>query len=340
MKIFKLNRVLAASALLVAAASAPALAAVLVLPVFTGLYVFGDSLSDGGNNSLVFGGLTGPNPGSPTFIPSLPYLPSNTYSNGQVWVNSFAAFLGLSSFAAPSLAGGGNYAYGGARMSIDGSGAPPFAPAPFPASVQTQLNGYLGGGPASATALYVIAGGGNDVRAVGRVIADGADPIETTLAAARSFATSAATMVGQLQAAGASNIVVWNVPDVGKTPTAGSGVGLAAVGASSIASTFNSFLSGALAGTGAIIFDVFGLIGNVVNDPAAYGMSNVTQACGFVGNGCDAATALFWDGIHPTAYAQTIVTGGMLAAVPEPATYLMFAVGVAGLLAWRRRSAV
>ena len=183
-------------------------------------------------------------------------------------------------------------------------------------------------GSASATALYVIAGGGNDVRDVGNAVAGGADLVSTTIAGATSFATSAATMVGQLQAAGATNIVVWNVPDVGKSPAAGSGVGAAADAASFISGTFNSFLSTALAGSGANIFDLYGFVGDVVANPAAYGMSNVTQACGFAGNGCDAATPLFWDGIHPTAYAHTLVAGAMLTAVPEPASVIMLSAGL------------
>ena len=148
-----------------------------------------------------------------------------------------------------------------------------------------------------------------------------------------------AGMVGMLRAAGATNIIVWNVPDVGKSPSAGSGVGPVADAASFISSTFNSFLAGALAGSGAQIFDTFGLINTIVANPVDYGFSDVTKACGFVGNGCDAATALFWDGIHPTAYAQGIIANQMLAAVPEPATYAMFAFGLAGLLAWSRRRA-
>lgn len=312
---------------------------------FTGLYVFGDSLSDSGNNNLQFGGLTGPAPTSGTFIPSLPYAASPagayrpTYSNGPTWVTSFAAGLGLSAFSGPSLAGGGNYAYGGARMSVDGVGAPPLIPAPFPASLQTQLNTYLSARPVSSTALYVIAGGGNDVRAVGdAVAANPANIVALTTAGATAFATSAAQMVGTLRGAGATNIVVWNVPNVGLTPSAGAGVGPAAGAASFIAGAFNSALALGLAGSGAQIFDVFGLISGVVANPASFGMSNVTQACGFAGNGCNAGTALFWDGIHPTAYAQTLVANGMLAAVPEPASLLMLAVGICGLLAWRRRA--
>jgi outer membrane lipase/esterase len=324
---------LAAAALLLAAA-APASAQ------YTDLRVFGDSLSDGGNNNLAFFGLTGPNPDSPTFIPSLPYangipgvLP--TYSNGPVWVNAFAAGLGLPLTAAPSLAGGGNNAFGGARTTVDGT----FPPG-FPPSVQTQLSGYLTGNAVSPTALYVIAVGGNDVRDVGTAVAGGADLVSTTLAAANAYATAVSGMVGTLRGAGAAHVVVWNVPDVGRTPSAGSGVGPAAAAASFISGTFNSFLATALAGSGATIFDTFGLINTIVADPSAYGFGNVTQACGFAGNACDPATALFWDGIHPTAFAQGVIAQQMLTAVPEPGAVWLFMAGLAGMgvIARRRRA--
>lgn len=312
---------------------------------FTGLFVFGDSLSDSGNNNLQFGGLTGPAPASGTFVPTLPYAASPvgayrpTYSNGPTWVTSFATGLGLPASSTPSLAGGGNYAFGGARMAVDGLGAPPLIPPPFPASLQTQLNTYIAARPVSSTALYVIAGGGNDVRDVGAAVAaNPANAVALTTAGATAFATSAAQMVGTLRGAGASNIVVWNVPDVGRSPAAGSGVGATAAAASFISSSFNAALSTALAGSGAQIFDVAGLLGNYIANPGAFGFTNVTQACGFAGNGCNASSALFWDGIHPTAYTHGLMAGAMLTAVPEPSSMLMLAVGICGLLAWRRRA--
>lgn len=347
MSIRRLSALLAFAALAATTGAAHATVGTLGALPFSAVYVFGDSLSDGGNNNLTFFNLTGPNPTGPTFIPSLPYAPSAgftnrpTYSNGPVWFNSFTAGLGMATFAAPSLLGGGNYAYGGARMSVDGAGAPPFAGPPFPASLQTQLNGHLSTTPVSPTALYVIAGGGNDVRAVGEAVAaNPANIVALTSAGATAFATSAATMVSTLRGAGATNIVVWNVPDVGKSPASGSGVGPVAGAASFIAGSFNSALSTALAGSGAQIFDLYGLVGSYIANPGAYGFTNVTQACGFAGNGCDASTALFWDGIHPTAYAQSLVAGAMLTQVPEPASVWMF---MAGLLAFgaivRRRRA-
>ena len=60
---------------------------------YTGLVVFGDSLSDSGNNAIVFDGLGAPLPpgtlrtptpiAGPAFIPTFPYA-SNVYSNGPV----------------------------------------------------------------------------------------------------------------------------------------------------------------------------------------------------------------------------------------------------------------
>jgi phospholipase/lecithinase/hemolysin len=80
---------------------------------FTGLVIFGDSLSDSGNNAIVLSPNVTPVPISGnTFIPDFPYA-SGHYTNGQVWAQRFASALGLS--ATPVLAGGTDFAFAGAR---------------------------------------------------------------------------------------------------------------------------------------------------------------------------------------------------------------------------------
>jgi outer membrane lipase/esterase len=299
---------------------------------FSALYVFGDSLSDSGNNRAVLGNggasqiVTGN-----TYIPSLPYA-SGTYSNGPVWVNSFAAGLGLASFAAPSLGGGGDYAYGGAKTAIDGSFLG------FPPSVKTQVNSFLAPqATIPASALYVVAVGGNDARAVADAIAGGAPVAATIAAAAATYATEVGNIVDSLQAKGATNIVVWDTPNLGKSPAALAGGPVASGLGTAIANAFNTALAQRMSfETGVTTFDVFGLINTIAINPASYGLSNITDACGAV-VGCNASQYLFWDGIHPTAAGHALIASAMLAAVPEPSSWWMLAAGLTVLLIARRR---
>ena len=70
---------------------------------FSAIYAFGDSLTDGGNDSLATAGL----------VPMAPYA-DRSFTNGQVWVKDLAQDLGLPALN-PSLAGGTDFAYGGAE---------------------------------------------------------------------------------------------------------------------------------------------------------------------------------------------------------------------------------
>src|SRR5688572_33150549 len=94
---------------------------------FNSLVVFGDSLSDAGNNAWMFDNVIGPPTrtpvpiSTPVFIPTQPYDAAR-YSNGPVWVEQFAASLGMSATA--SLLGGTNSAFGGARTGPAGSSFP------------------------------------------------------------------------------------------------------------------------------------------------------------------------------------------------------------------------
>ena len=135
------------------------------LPAFASTYdslvVFGDSLSDSGNNALVIGSNAAQSIPNNGYVPTQPYG-SGVYSNGPVWASDVATSLGVT--LTPSLAGGTNYAFGGATTG-------PLVTTPtlahdFPYSLMTQATQYLTTHPvADANALYVIAGGGNDARA-------------------------------------------------------------------------------------------------------------------------------------------------------------------------------
>lgn len=330
LKRFLLGTAVAAAA----AASLPAHAA------YSGLVIFGDSLSDSGNNYVAIS--SAPPPGTPIppitpnaaianngFIPSLPYVgaPIPVYSNGPVWATSFAAALGLS--ATPSLLGGTNFAFGGA---VTGGTAG------FPFSLTDQVGQFLGatGGLAPANYLYVVAGGGNDARAALAAIGGGANAFTTIGATSFEYASNIGNIVDDLQAAGAKNIVVWNTPNLGTAPAVLAQGAQAAALATGVAEAMNGALGARLAGeAGVQTFDLFGSVAGIIANPGAYGLTNVKDAC--LLGACDADSYLFWDGIHPTARGHEILAQAMYAqVVPEPETYLLFALGLSALV-WRTR---
>lgn len=307
---------------------------------YSGMVVFGDSLSDGGNNALLlsnFGTLPLPpvaiaNDGSYSRVPSA----AGTYSNGMVWTQYLAQSLGVA--LAPSVAGGTNFAFGGAQTSMDGGDVP--AIPGFPFSMRTQLNTYLGltGNVADPNALYIVAGGGNNIRAALEAIGAGADPNLTAAATVAGYASDMAGLVADLRTAGAQHVLVLNTPNFGLTPLANA-MGVSGL-ATNLSFAMDNALAGALAGSGAQTFDMFSFMTGVVGAGAASGFSNWTNACAAAVNACDVNTSLFWDGIHPTTLAHQQLAAAVLAvAVPEPDVAALFAVGLVVVALSRRRRA-
>src|SRR5271156_6305416 len=99
--------------------SAVGAAARAATPSYDALYVFGDSYCDVGNLFLATGGAE----------PPAPYY-NGRFSNGPIWIEHVAGGLGLP--MAPSLAGGTDYAFGGAFATapqpIPGGGTIPSVP--------------------------------------------------------------------------------------------------------------------------------------------------------------------------------------------------------------------
>jgi outer membrane lipase/esterase len=308
----------------------------VTLPASASLYdslvVFGDSLSDNGNNTIAIGSNPGQTITGNTYVPSQTYG-SGVYSNGPVWASDAAAKLGLTLKPSLSVGGGTDYAFGGATTGPAGNG--------FPFSLLTQAGQYLATNTVSANALYVIAGGGNDARAaLGAIAACSGVCLGPTVAATASqYAANVGAIVNALQAGGAQHIIVWNTPNLGLAPA------VAAAGASGLgtflANSMNAALAAQLAGeSGVSTFDIFGLGTAIALNPGAYGFANVTDACGaVVGANCD--TYAYWDGIHPTAAAHEVIADAFLvvAGVPEPSTWILMFVGFAcvGFMAYRRQ---
>lgn len=311
----------------VAAAAAP-----LQAHAYNDWFVFGDSLSDTGNNAILLGIDAGQVIDGNSYIPTYPYA-SGRYSNSEVWTASFAASLGLQATA--SLAGGNIYAYGGARTRVvSPDGIPP---------LRDQVKDYLGdhGGVADGGALYVIAGGGNNARDTLEAIATGEVPILSTIfVEANRYATDVGRMVDRLQAAGAEHIVVWNTPDISRAPSVVAEGDLAVGLAAKVAGSMNSALSKRLASEeGVVVFDTYALFDQIIDHGADYGLVNTSDACGAI-VGCDPSTFLFWDGIHPTSAGHRLLADAMLEVtpVPEPTTAWLLAAGL-GVLWMRRRGA-
>ncbi len=288
--------------------------------------VFGDSLSDSGNVSLFTGGA----------IPLSPPYYMGRFSNGPNYADGLAASYGLP--LGPSLAGGTNFAWGGARAGSSG----------IVPSLPSQLLSYFAvtGGSAGGGALYVVFGGGNDLRDALDVAGGGGDPMPIIAGAVDAIAG----MLADLAEAGARKLLVPNVPNIGVIPEVTSQEdvfpGLSAL-ATSLSVAFNDALSAALDGFQAVYSDVFlarldtfSLVNDIVGNPGAYGLTNVTDPCldtDTLTICSDPDSYLFWDSIHPTTVVHGFLAEAAREAIPEPATLALFAFGLLGVGAVRRR---
>lgn len=279
------------------------------------LYLFGDSLTDSGNNAvLTHGGDPNQVIAGNYYVPTYPYA-SGVYSNGRVWASHFAAVLRLHEGAVPSLLGGDDFAFGGARAATD---------IDVP-SATTQLSLFLARGvKVHGDDLFIIAVGGNDLRDTLSAVSAAAAGDPSTIpgivgTAAQNFAAAVGAMVDTLQARGARHILVWNTPNLGLAPAVRFQDALyptlhVAATATQIAGAFNGALAARLARErGVTVFDLFGTVGDFVAHKEKYGFVNVTDAAGAV-PGVDPDTYLFWDGIHPTAHGHAALARAVLDA--------------------------
>jgi phospholipase/lecithinase/hemolysin len=324
------------------------LLALLASPVsaapFSAIYVFGDSLSDAGNAYIATNGAVPPAP---------PYALVNgfgVFSNGPLWVQDLASRLGLGPLL-PSLAGGTDFAVGGAQTGAFGAyqGSPgdllPASGNPTPFS---QLGMFKADVPHPATnALYTLSIGSNDLETI--FARDAGNPAQAAADAAAAL-TNIATFIGDLAAEGAHTFDVLNVPDLGLTPmTRALGPPVSAQ-VSAFTAAFDAALQTTLAnlaqsyGLDLHLVDTFALLDQAVADPAAFGLTDVTDPClppGSVIPCADPDRYLFWDDVHPTETGQRLIADAA-APVPEPSAIAILAssLGLLTLITPSRRRRV
>jgi phospholipase/lecithinase/hemolysin len=327
------------------------------------LYVFGDSLSDGGNGALLSQQATG---GAVIFPPE-PYA-GGRVSNGPVAVEQLWQRFnpGDTSFA-PSLAGGTNYAIFGSttglESSIDFNTSIPESLRPvyrqkgnswqLESISQAIASGSLTFD--ADTSLFVVWLFGNDVSrwdATGQTpgsfdgsIGTAADPVQLIDNGIDNILGSIDVLVGL----GATNFLVPNMPDLALTPLIReqNDPGLSEL-ASQITHGFNRQLELALAehqptlpaSVVITLFQTDDLVDAFQRNPASYGFSDVSNRC-FVeelGSVCTNPDAyLFWDGGHPTAAAHRIIGNAfydsVISRVPGPVPL----TGAFAAFGWSRR---
>ena len=221
------------------------------LPAYSALYAFGDSLSDAGNLSL-FTALTGtPQPVSPPYYKQqYGSVSGSVFSNGPIWVQNLSIGLGLGTLA-PSLAGGTDFAYGGAETGSTPQNASD--PTIQAISLSAQLGQFNAKVSApSANALYTLSIGANDL--LGILATPGLTAQQQTADVNAAVANEVA-FVQQLVGGGAKTLLVSNVPDLGKTPDVTSGQAQSGTGpsaaldaeATQLATAFNAAVSSQLA---------------------------------------------------------------------------------------------
>jgi phospholipase/lecithinase/hemolysin len=281
-------------------------------PPFSGIVVFGTSLSDPGNAFALRGGTNTPHDYSemPFLVPDVPYAKGgHRFTNGATWVEQFARPLGLAGSVRPAFRGSNgatNYAVGASRARSDGVNV----------SLSDQVGRFLEdtGDSAPSNALYVIEMGSNDIR---DALAAGGD---TGIIAAALGAIG--NNIVALYQAGARKFLLLNAPDISLTPAVRAFDALfpelgAAAGAAMLTQGFNLNLDGVrtqltanLPGIQIVPLYVYQKLNSVVANPAAFDLTEVQAACitpnaPFHCNKPD--DYLFWDGIHPTKEGHAIL---------------------------------
>lgn len=322
---------------------------------FSGLYAFGDSLSDAGNSQYaelsLYKRLL-----DNCFFPCPPYADGRV-SNGKVATEYLADALfpgavssGTANFRSYAVAGAtsgiGNYGDGGTAIK-KGNLLPGPIPIPVPGilplpGMNHEVGQYISDSNRSAdpNALYFLWGGANDYLSHEDL---------TTVEASQLAAQNIAGYVSVLAGAGARNFLIPNLPDLSATPSVAALGDLAKADAHMFSIVFNNELASQLGNVSSQFpdanifqFDTYTFVNGVIANPSdpRYNLTNVQNACLTDSGLCvNPDSFLYWDTFHPTTRGHSILASAFASAVPEPEMMAMFMAGlfVLGIACNRRR---
>jgi len=282
---------------------------------YTAIYVFGDSLSDAGNDWI---GTLGAEPLSP------PYYQGH-FSNGTTWAEDLSRALRLGTLK-PSLRGGHDFAYGGAE-----SGATLVHKlSETPPDLPFQIAEFRSQVPHPApNALYVLWIGSNDLLDM-----LSHKPALTAAQKARAIgqvASNETAAMAALHLLGARRMLILTAPDLGKVPAVAAP---ARAAGRALSAAFNAALVPAVQaeakglGIQLRVVNAFATFDAIIADPATYGFTDVTAPCWTGsytslagGRLCSKSTTgqdryLFWDHVHPTASGHALIAATVEAQLP------------------------
>jgi phospholipase/lecithinase/hemolysin len=230
-------------------------------------------------------------------------------SNGPVIVEDLAADLGV-----PLI----DHAWVGATTGIgnlsDNGGLYTLGNRGYPGMMTSVNQDLVNPFPGFSNMLVVVWGGHNDI------LVNGQD----------QGVINIVNIVRKLQAIGAQNILVPGVMDLGLTPFGNGQPSANRQRLSAISNAFNSSLQNALP-PGVIYFDTAGVLRDIIANPAAYNLTNVTAGCSLTPACANPDQYLFWDFFHPTAHMNTIFAADFaqaVQAVPEPSISALVGIGI------------
>ena len=326
------------------------------------LAVIGDSYSDAGNS-----GLLNQASGFPVF-PS-PYYADGRFTNGSAAVERLWARFNpsLPALRPSQMAGGTNYAVGGATSGLDSyfnvaidmpdQLRPVYDNSSAKGQLTRLLSAFTPGSFDPSSTLFVYWMGPNDGlywlttnKTPGNVSTNTGPVQANAFEMLQNSKDNIETGLQLLINNGARHLLVPNLMDFGKAP-AFSGDPSQAAAVTALSLGFNQKLDQVLVdlrlsnpGVDIMGFNTYGLFEKIFTAPDRYGFSNKVDACTSIYDpttfapGCSqvASDWLFWDGVHVTSAAHQVIADSMYQTVYEAPGPLPVAGGVVAL-GWGRR---